>query len=98
MERKWAFLCCEKILKADAITATRMTYTGVSVSPLAEREYLLDSFTVADAALIAVLNWAHYLAMDLTSFPAVAGFHRRAITRPAVARALSEERQLREAA
>ncbi|MBI1776523.1 MAG: glutathione S-transferase family protein [Proteobacteria bacterium] len=58
------------------------------------REYLLDCFTVADAYLAAVLNWAMHLKMDLTPYPAVAGYYKRLHARPSVARAFAEEMAL----
>ncbi len=58
---------------------------------LAGREYLLDRFTVADAYLLVVLNWATFVGMDLTPFPAVQAYFQRLRERPSVAKALAEE-------
>jgi glutathione S-transferase len=58
---------------------------------LAGREWLLDSFSVADAYLAAVLNWAQAVKFDLAAYPAVAAYRDRLRARPAVARALGEE-------
>ena len=55
------------------------------------REYLLDRFTVADAYLVTVLNWARFSGLDLAQFPAVDGYFSRLSERPSVARALAEE-------
>jgi glutathione S-transferase len=65
---------------------------------LAGREWLLDRFTVADAYLTVVLNWAQFVALDLTPYPNVVAFLARAMARPAVARAMGEEAALRQAA
>ena len=54
-------------------------------------EYLLDQFTVADAYLFTVLNWARFSGVDLAQFPAVEGYFNRLRERPSVARALAEE-------
>ena len=62
------------------------------------REWLLDSFSVADAYLAAVLNWAQAVKFDLAAYPAVAAYRDRLQTRPAVARALGEEFALFQAA
>lgn len=61
---------------------------------LAGRDYLLDRFTVADAYLVTVLNWAKYAAIDLARWPAVQAYFTRLQERPSVARALAEERAL----
>jgi glutathione S-transferase len=61
---------------------------------LAGREYLLDRFSIADAYLFTVLNWAGATAVDLSQWPAVQAFHQRMLERPAVARAFGEERDL----
>jgi glutathione S-transferase len=58
------------------------------------REFLLDHFTVADAYLVTVLNWARFVGLDLAQWPAVKGYFDRMIARPNVARALGEEMAL----
>ena len=55
------------------------------------REYLLDRFTVADAYLIVVLNWAAFTGIDLAQWPAVQAYFVRLRERPSVARAFAEE-------
>ncbi len=65
---------------------------------LTGREYLLDRFSVADAYLAAVLNWAAFVGVDLGQWPAVAAYRDRLAARPAVARALKEEFELFQAA
>jgi len=62
------------------------------------REYLLDSFTVADAYMAAVLNWAQAVKFDLAPYPNVVAYRDRIRARPAVARALGEEFALYQAA
>jgi glutathione S-transferase len=54
-------------------------------------EFLLDRFTVADAYLVTVLNWAPYAGIDLAQWPAVHAYNERLRHRPSVARALAEE-------
>jgi glutathione S-transferase len=58
---------------------------------LAGREYLLDTFSVADAYLATILNWAQFIRFDLTPYPAVTAYFDRMAARPHVARALREE-------
>ena len=55
------------------------------------REYLLDRFTVADAYLVTVLNWARFSGVDLGQFMAVDAYFNRLRERPSIARALAEE-------
>ena len=58
---------------------------------LTGREYLIDRFSVADAYLMAVLNWAPFVGIDLAAWPAVTAYRDRVSARPSVARALQEE-------
>ena len=61
---------------------------------LAGRDYLLDRFTVADAYLVTVLNWAVPAGIDLAPWPNVQSYFARLQKRPSVARALAEENAL----
>jgi len=61
---------------------------------LAGREFLLDHFSVADAYLFTVLNWATAVSIDLAPWPAVLAYYKRMRRRPSVARAFEEERML----
>ena len=54
----------------------------------------LDRFTVADAYLLTILNWAAPSGIDLAKWPNVQAYHARMRARPAVARALAEEFKL----
>jgi glutathione S-transferase len=58
---------------------------------LTGREYLLDSFTIADAYLATVLNWCRAVSLDLSRWPALASYFTRMRERPSVARAMQEE-------
>ncbi len=64
---------------------------------LTGREFLLDTFSVADAYLVTVLNWTMATPVDLAPYPAVRAYLRRLWQRPSVARAMGEERPLFEA-
>jgi glutathione S-transferase len=55
------------------------------------REFLLDRFTIADAYMTTVLNWAKYTGIDLAKWPAVKGYMDRMYQRPSVVKALAEE-------
>jgi glutathione S-transferase len=59
---------------------------------LADRPYLTgDTFTVADAYLFVMTNWANTLKFDLTSWPNVVAFRDRALARPQVQEAMKVE-------
>ncbi|MGE5475885.1 MAG: glutathione transferase GstA [Bacteroidales bacterium] len=59
---------------------------------LAARPYLLgNEFSAADCYAFTVLNWAAYLKVDLTPYPALLAFMARVDARPAVQRALKAE-------
>jgi len=55
------------------------------------RDYLLDKFSIADAYLTTILNWASATHVDLTQWPSVAAYQARMMQRPSIRRALSEE-------
>ncbi|MEA5098870.1 MAG: glutathione transferase GstA [Burkholderiaceae bacterium] len=50
-----------------------------------------DRFTVADALLFTVLNWAQYVAIDLAPWPALQMYLARIAERPAVKAAMAAE-------
>jgi glutathione S-transferase len=55
------------------------------------REFLLDSFSIADAYLATILNWAGATQVDLKQWPEVHEYHQRMLKRPSIARATGEE-------
>jgi len=55
------------------------------------REFLLDRFTVADAYLTTVLNWAGATKVDLKPWPTLLAYHKRMHERPSVKKAFGEE-------
>lgn len=59
---------------------------------LAAQPYLLGAqFSVADAYLFTVTNWASYVKLDLSAFPNLLAFQKRVAERPAVQAALQAE-------
>ena len=64
---------------------------GVLQTHLDGRDFVLDRFTIVDAYLTTVLNWAPYAGVELAPWPAVQAYHQRMLKRPAVARAVGEE-------
>lgn len=72
-------------------TALRL---GVLQNHLANHEFLLDRFSVADAYLVTVLNWAMHSGIDLAQWPQVKSYYQRLLGRASVAKALAEEMAL----
>lgn len=64
---------------------------GYLETQLAGRAFLLDTFSVADAYLVTVLNWSPYAGIDLSEWPRIDTYFRTLAKRPAVARAFAEE-------
>jgi glutathione S-transferase len=61
------------------------------------RDYLTGNhFSVADAYLFTVLNWARPMKFDLGQWPAVQGFMQRVAARPAVHDAMKAEGLIKE--
>ncbi len=59
---------------------------------LTGRETLLERFSVADAYLVTVLNWARLTRLvELESWPVVAAYLDRLLQRPSIARAQAQE-------
>lgn len=59
---------------------------------LAGKKYLTgEQFTIADAYLYTVINWAFFLNIGLDKWPALKAFHERVAARPAVQEALAAE-------
>lgn len=65
---------------------------GLIEKELEGKQYLFgDQFTVADAYLYTVTNWAGYVKLDLSAFPNLLAFQARVSARPAVQAALKAE-------
>ena len=75
----------EKILQAGA------RRLAVLQAHLERREFLLDTWSVADAYLTTVLNWHVATGVDLARWPAISAYFERMCTRPATAKAMAEE-------
>jgi glutathione S-transferase len=77
--------------KAAAKALFEPTFDHLS-KRLAGRNYLVgDKFTVADAYLVTMLNWAAFLKIDLARWPALAAYHQKHLTRPSVVQAMGVE-------
>jgi glutathione S-transferase len=65
---------------------------GLVDKQLQGRDYLFGrDFTVADAYLFTVTNWAPHVKMDLSPFPNLQAFQARVAARPAVQAAMKAE-------
>jgi glutathione S-transferase len=79
----------------DAKTAARAMLTrrfAFAAERLATHDYLVGGrFSVADAYLFTVANWAAVVQLDLSSFPALQAYQARIAARPAVQQAMRDE-------
>ncbi len=79
---EWKAVARELLAKRIALVAER----------LADRDYLMgEDFTVADAYLFTVLNWAGFAKVDLSPWPVLGAYQARVAARPAVRAALLAE-------
>jgi glutathione S-transferase len=76
---------------ARAKASSRLSWVAAR---LEGREFVLDAFSIADAYLFTVLNWAAYTQVALDPWPAIVEYMRRMRAHPAVARAFEEEKAL----
>ena len=67
-------------------------------SHLSSRDFLMDRFSVADAYLLAVLNWCESGGIDIAAWPVLKEYRSRLRKWPSLARAMQAERPLLEAA
>jgi glutathione S-transferase len=61
------------------------------VEQLEDRDYLMESFTVADAYLFVVLGWTKFTGPDLARWPVLQAYVARVAARPRVQEALKAE-------
>ena len=77
--------------REERIEYLRKRY-GFIEQTLAGKAYLFgDQFTVADAYLFTVTNWARLVKLDLADFPNLLAFQARVAARPAVQAAMAAE-------
>ncbi|MES2056159.1 MAG: glutathione binding-like protein [Pseudomonadota bacterium] len=62
------------------------------------QDYLIGSFSVADAYLLAVLNWCEHAGVPIADWPVLLGWRTKTRRRSSVARAMAEEMPLLQAA
>jgi glutathione S-transferase len=69
--------------------AERLKFTDAE---LAGKQYLMgDTFTVADAYLFTVTNWAQFVGLDISGLSNLLAFRARVAARPAVIAAMTAE-------
>lgn len=82
-------------ISAEAKSRTLDTFgkrLGFVEKALQGKDYLTGkAFSVADAYLFTIVNWAPMLGIDLTPWPTVAQFQKRVASRPAVQKTLQAE-------
>ena len=71
---------------------------GMLSQHLAGRDFLEDRFSVADAYLLAVLNWCEFAKVAIADWPVLLAYRERLRARPSVRRAMAEEWPLLKAA
>ncbi|MFN4266943.1 MAG: glutathione transferase GstA [Aquabacterium sp.] len=73
---------------ARANLERRLAYVN---EQLAGQDYLMGTFSVADAYLFTVVNWSRFVKLDVATWPNLAAFMARVAARPAVQAALKAE-------
>lgn len=81
-----------KSFSRDTLMPPRFSYLSAW---LETREHVLPAFSVADAYLFTTLCWAEAAGIDFAAWPVLVAYRKRVGQRPAVARAVAEERALR---
>jgi glutathione S-transferase len=78
-------------LKEAAVTNLGKRFDWLS-SFLGKKSFLLgNTFTVADAYLFTLLNWTHFVKIDLGKWPVLAAYQARIAQRPKVQEAMKAE-------
>ncbi|WP_449434904.1 glutathione transferase GstA [Pseudomonas putida] len=82
-------------ISAEAKTKTIETFgkrLAFVEKALQGKDFLMGkSFSVADAYLFTIVNWAPMLSIDISPWPTVAEFQKRIASRPAVQKTLKAE-------
>ncbi|WP_081771514.1 glutathione binding-like protein [Paraburkholderia nodosa] len=85
------------VASAGACRAAAPLVDELTRCSLTHQPWLLgERFSVADAYLFTVTNWARHVGMDLSPLPAITAFQQRAAGRPRVRAALLAEGLLRD--
>jgi len=85
-------------LRKESIATIKRRYAPIEKQLACEGWLFGNDFTVADAYLFVVTNWASLVNVDLAEFPRLRAFQSRAATRPGVRAAMLAEGLLATAA
>ena len=77
--------------RQDREAYLRKRYALVEKALAGQQHLFGDQFTVADAYLFTVTNWAGMVKLDLSDFPNLLAFQARVAARPAVRAAMTAE-------
>lgn len=78
--------------RAERAAYLQKRYTYIE-SILAKTPFLGgDRFSIADAYLFVVTNWAKFVKLDLSAFPSIEDFQQRVAARESVQRAMRKEK------
>ena len=78
-------------MKKDALTKLSKRYSWLNGNLGAKKFLAGEHFTVADAYLFTVTNWAGYVKLDLGQWPNIKRYHAELATRPSVVSAMKAE-------
>jgi glutathione S-transferase len=83
-------------VRQEKVDTLRKRY-GLIEKALEGKSFLFgETFTVADAYLFVITNWAGFLKVDISDFPNLLAFQQRVAARPAVRAALVAEGLVKE--
>jgi glutathione S-transferase len=63
---------------------------GILEATLANREFLLDRYSLADTHLQTFVGWLELMGIDLSPYPHITAWLARCVARPALAKTVSE--------
>jgi glutathione S-transferase len=72
----------------EAVLSKRLDWLSEQI---ADKDYLMGTFTVADGYLFTILNWEGFVGFDLSPWPVLQRYVARIRIRPKVAEALKAE-------
>ncbi len=80
----------DEVVKVYARSRARARFPHVE-RHLAEHDFLLSDFSVADCYLFTTLQWTVATPIELSDWPVLAAYHARLSKRPSIARAVADE-------
>jgi glutathione S-transferase len=83
-------------VREDRVAYLKKRYAFLEKALEGKKHLFGDQFTVADAYLFVVTNWARALKIDLSEFPNLLAFQKRVTGRPTVRQAMIREGLIKE--